>query len=118
MAKLRWPKVELEFEVPIYGGRVYCTADIESYDSIREYLGVDPVSSDVVGRTTQYTNNITGGTIYVVLVLDGKPSTLVHELGHLTHRILERAGVKDEEAFCYLLDYLFFRCGGDNARYR
>jgi hypothetical protein len=32
--------------------------------------------------------------------------TMVHELSHAVHWILEKRWIKDEEAFCYLLDFL------------
>lgn len=35
--------------------------------------------------------------------------TMVHELSHAVHWILEKRWVKDEETFCYLLDFLVVR---------
>jgi hypothetical protein len=110
---MEYAKPVLEFDIPIYGGRVYCFTSIEDYNSFRAYLKCAPLDDPSAGYCTQYHNNITGAILYSVMVADSRPSTLVHELGHLTHQILDFAGVKDEEAFCYLLDYLFRECGGD-----
>jgi hypothetical protein len=110
-----YPFSALEFEVPLFGSRVVCVTSLEDYNAIRDSLGVDPIEGHSVGMTSMYQQSDTGATLYAVMVRDSKPSTLVHELCHLTHRILERAGVKDEETFCYLLDWLYTRCGGDNV---
>lgn len=113
MGSLPYHTPVLEFDIPIYGGRVYCFTSIEAYNSFRTHVGCDPLDSPSAGYCTQYRNTVTGSTIYSIMVADSLPSTLVHELGHLTHQILAHAGVKDEEAFCYLLDFLFRECGGD-----
>lgn len=45
---------------------------------------------------------------YIIIgIEESSTDVLIHELGHATWSILNRAGVSDEEAFCYLLSFLY-----------
>lgn len=109
----------IEFEVPVYGSKVYFIVFKNTWREIIKYLkekGFD---------TKQYRgwDSIHGLAIkehfkdkqhFVVIIKKNKKikETLVHELFHLTQDILEYKGVHfvkegDNEAYAYLIGTLF-----------
>jgi hypothetical protein len=115
MKKPKWPKVH-EFYVPIYGGRVVLCRTYEQWRQCVLYLNPNAEVFPTTAGATQVWPGV-HGSIYIVGVFDSKYRyrTLVHELGHVAFRVLGKAGVEthageSNEAYCYLLDFLYGEC--------
>ena len=67
-----------------------------------------------IGDANGIASDFDGGMTHIVGVFDWSRKTLVHELGHVCIKVLERCGVpidqRTSEVFCYLLDDLFGQC--------
>src|ERR1044072_6383802 len=54
------------------------------------------------------------GSVYLVGVFNNAMGVLVHELGHTAFKILRDCGIPADytaqEAFCYLIEYLYEQC--------
>lgn len=90
---------------------LYLITDREAYASVRSAYNKEPIDlSADAGCSSEYLRQ----GVHLVGVFNGKVSTLVHELGHVTINILEWCGVpinsECSEAFCYLQDHLFSKC--------
>jgi len=114
MAGLRWPKSEVEFDVPVYGGRVYLYTDVRRLGRARRFLKLGEEERGLNGRCATVENEKTGEVLYLVSWYNGDVGTLAHEAGHLAFSVLERAGVlvggeAGDEAYCYLLGDLVRR---------
>jgi hypothetical protein len=113
---LKFPKANMEFKVPIYGGDVLLYRSEARLNQLLKYLKrPDEELSHDMGGTCRYMEN-NGYALYVIGWHTKNNSTIVHECGHLAAYILKRAGVDDTggEAFCYLLEYLVRRFGIDS----
>lgn len=108
--------------VPIYGGTVYAFRTTKAYAAAVRHMQDDTdldemlrVSSGVMSGAYETDR----GAVYLLGWFDKIPSTLVHETGHLTMSILQRAGINpsdsDGETFCYLQGTLFAAIHGDKA---
>lgn len=94
-----------EFKIPIYGGKVRLFTDPEQFEKVTE---TEINLNDCKGLVeVTHEQDIT----YNVGVFQGGLVTLVHELMHVTHMVIERAGFTPQcgnsEPACYLIDTLF-----------
>lgn len=109
--KPKWPRKHCKgFEVPLYGGSVYCFKTREHFEEATKYLDVDLQHEGKAG-TCAYLESDKDSSLYLIGVFDGELGTLVHELAHIAIMIVQRAGFNSEkgngEPYCYLLGYLF-----------
>lgn len=107
------PKPEVNFEIPIYGGRVYLYRSQTDYENAVVYYGqsVDLERSLRCGESSGF-NVKDGGRVYLVGWYDTLPETLLHESLHLTFNLLRDVVIdptedSGEEAFCYLQEEIF-----------
>lgn len=118
MSRKRWSKPVKQFQVPIYGGRVYLFKDRATWAQAREYLGLVATDEKFTGHFTSATND-DGSVVYVLGWFNGMPTTLAHEAIHLGFSILDRAGVpttkSTDEAMAYLVDHLLKQLGLDDG---
>lgn len=99
------------FRIPIYTGWVYMVSDPKVMAKINLALGLEH-HTDVGGSARHVRDNNTGTSCFLIGVYDGKLSTFVHELAHITFMILEWVNVpvpdgKANEAYCYLYGAMF-----------
>lgn len=122
--KLRFPKGVRNFEVPIYGQRVYLTTKQDEVDAIDRYMHGGRIEWELRRRHSFCTYEVQEHTgIPLFLMVLRRPiqaPCVVHECGHLALMIAERVGLKvsyeDQEPFCYLLDYLFLKVNEELKR--
>lgn len=110
--KKPWPANAVTHEVPLYGSCVYFVQSLADYNLCMDFYKMKHSKDDCVGKVQWCVNKKDGTTFFMLGVFDGKPSTLVHELAHLTFFVLAHVGVpvkegKPNEAYCYLLDSLY-----------
>ena len=111
--KIKWPKPDAAYTVPLYGGEVYLFKTISKLQSASRFLSsaADIDFSGLLGCVTYYTRNSNGNRIYCVGVFDNSLTTLVHECSHVALSISETVGIKPTEScgepFCYLIDNIF-----------
>jgi hypothetical protein len=86
---------------------VLLAADRETFYELAAHY---EINAGNVGKMSGVVAHDESGRI-LMGVFDKSKSTLVHEIGHATFRVLHRAGVKasaaDDEAFCYLQGKMF-----------
>lgn len=73
----------------------------EEYDDVW-----DDESEEILDRTSAVTFRLSSDA----LIFSSKPITdgvMVHEIGHAAKHLLRIVGVEDEEAECYLIEYLY-----------
>lgn len=118
MPKPAWPKPVADFYVPLYGGRVCLFTSPDKYSKALEFLQQAPGKPRVAGCARWLRRD--DEDMYMVGWFDGKPSTLVHEAGHVALYIAEHVGIKPAasggEPFCYLLDNLCAGLGIDKLK--
>lgn len=118
--KKEFPKPIKQIEIPIYGGLVYIFIDRMSFCDAADYLNIKDVKIRVCGQCITKVDRDTGAVHYLVGVFNNEIPTLVHELAHVTADCLAIAGIAvdntNNEAFCYLLDYLLTMCDLDNVK--
>lgn len=110
--EIEWPSDTPSIDIPIYFGTVYVTTTLEQFRQCQQYLGDDPYPNVVAGLCQMYQHG-DGDVAYLIGVFDNKLSTLAHELAHTTFKIFKHVGIEiggNNEAYCYLLDYLFEQC--------
>lgn len=114
MARNRLPKPKKCFAIPIYGGTVCYYTDRKTYSAALAFCRGEPLRTECVGHFVAAMNEV-GEVLYLVGAFDKVRSTIVHEVGHLTFSILERAGMDPRdsggEAFCYLQDTIVDHLG-------
>lgn len=105
------------FRVPAYSGRVVLCMTQAAYKRVRKSL--DTHCPDSEFRDLERTKGVhvrvfdekKDESVYVCGWFDRNPSTLVHELAHMTFDVLTYSGVpiskRNDEAFAYLIDRLF-----------
>ena len=113
-SKNRWPKPVVEFDIPIYGGRLYIFKTQEDFVNAESHLSGNPpkiVDCCFDGHATHFTHSTTGQSTYMIGWYSDKISTLIHELGHICVFVFKHSGMEigdsDGEAFCYLQGWLF-----------
>lgn len=113
MAKPKWPKLP-RFFVPLFHcANIYLCRSKEEWIQAERCLGVDDADlSFANGRVRHFSNEDTGGNLYLVGVFDNSISTLVHECAHATFYCCSDVGVTTNpadanETYCYLLDRMF-----------
>ena len=115
--KKKWPKPNISFSVPLYGGRVYIFKTEKQSLAAEEYFDCQPICKATCGSCRHLLDDLTKQSYYLVAWLDGKRSTLVHELTHASIFILRHAGIdirdSEGEALCYLLNDLLVQAGVD-----
>ena len=100
-----------EINIPIYNKLiVLIQADsIKDIDEYVEYYAHQPLEK--LGTATQIGaasyGNLPGDLLFLGVTPSYSLQELVHECGHMAWQIFEMIGGRDEEAFCYLLDYIF-----------
>ena len=115
MTKRKWPKANISFEVPLYGGVVDVFFTPKKLKQAYEYLAKEDIElpGDSAGLSTEFSNE-TEGRRYLVGLFDKRLAFLVHELTHVALNICANAGINPQssggEPFCYLLDGLTERC--------
>lgn len=103
----------VEFDIPIYGGKVKLYKSKDEYMSQREDLIDDEPDFDIddFSGIVERIDLEDGSYYYAVGVFDGKVKTLVHELTHVAIFIAEHTvwavNSTTSEPFCYLLETLF-----------
>lgn len=112
MAKTpRFPKAAKLLFVELYRAPVYLVTDRKTANQVAEYFGNDASKFDGLNGSCVTVSNPDGFVFQVIVVLDGRQDTLVHECGHCAFAILEPRGVPiargSDEAYCYLLGHLF-----------
>ena len=103
----------VSIEVPIELLRRGVLVFFGSRDDLLEYLSANhPVyyedlkDDDVWPRGSAYTIKMSDDAIIFADTLIDE-GTLVHELGHTSKHLLDIVGIKDEEAYCYTIEYLY-----------
>ncbi len=123
--KLRFPKGIKNFEVPIYGQRVYVTTKQSEVDAIDRYMHDGNIEwhmrRHAAGFCVYEVQEHTGIPLFlVVLRRPVKVAAIVHECGHLAMMLAERVGMRihydDQEPFCYLLDWLVTKVSAELKR--
>lgn len=113
--KKKWPKPNMQFVVPIYGGIVYIFKTEKQSIAASDYFNAAPIGKMTCGSCRHLVHDISGESCYVVTWKDGTRSTLIHELTHAAVFILGHAGIdiRDSagEALCYLLNDLCIKAG-------
>lgn len=94
-------------DVDIFPARVILVTDHKSYKRMRKkYTDKDIDLDDCDGISSDF------GAYYLVGVFNRDLGVLVHELGHTVLKILNRCNIPvhadgNQEAFCYLQQWLF-----------
>lgn len=107
-----------EFLLPIYNDRLVLITSMEAGRVYYKKKGYDFDEEVGTGNMeefhgfTQRLDDRKGKSVFVVAVFDGKLETLVHEIAHLSFDICSGRGIEFEEfkaneAYCYLIGYLF-----------
>lgn len=108
--KLKWPKASVVYDIPLYGGSLHLFKTRKKFEAAYEFLGKEHDASGCCGCTA-YLVNEKGRALYLIGVFDNDLGTLVHEVGHATMMIMERAGINAYdsvgEPVCYLLGDMY-----------
>ncbi len=113
---MKLPKPEITFIVPIYGTRILVINNTQDYNIyLKHYCDPEPNTFGCDGMT--FTTYVEDGQIILLGIFVKTIPILVHELSHCTFRILSHVGIPIEpnnsnEAFCYLIQYLYSQCEG------
>lgn len=100
--------------IPIYNGILHVIDSDDIQQAIKDTKSEhDCEDHENVDAFVTSNHNINPGNWYLFIDLNNL-SLLVHELFHVTHRVLEYFGVKfttkNHEPFAYLIEYLFNEC--------
>lgn len=109
--KVKWPTKAIEIRIPIYEQTVWLCTDKETYLKTLEFMDINP--SPLGQGVARWANNpTTNETLFIVGVFKQDLGVLVHELAHIERFVSEHIGLNqdDDEAHCYLLEYLFNQC--------
>lgn len=114
MSRRKFPKPDLEFDMPIYPCRVYLYKKRRRMDRALAWLGGNPLDGPLSGRCCLL-EHPKQGRIAVVGWFDRSVVTLAHELGHAAMFTLDLIGIdvrdSNGETYLYLLSALMRRCG-------
>lgn len=106
------PKSVARFDVPIYGGTVWFAQTVEDTQICASLIGAE-FDPEGWGGISWGGYSYKGASIYLVGIKTQSVSVLAHEMSHVAMGVLGHAGVvvtpKDDEAFCYLLEFLLDR---------
>ncbi len=113
---MRDPIGSATFRVPLYGGRVLICPTREAYSRALELLDgdPDPCTKEYVGVLLELSEGRKPvRKVYLLGWFDQNVGTLIHELSHLTFRVLRHAAVgisqTNDEAYAYLMDALYMK---------
>ena len=100
-----------DLHIPIYD-KVVVLIQTDTIKNLDEYIGtiysspVSPTSTANLLSAATYADT-PDDFIYLGVLDNCSLKEIVHECGHVAWKIMEIVGCQDEEAFCYLLDYIF-----------
>jgi hypothetical protein len=103
------PKSVARIPIPLYGGSLWVAQSIADTNICASLIGGE---TDIEGweGLSYPLLSYRGHPVYLVGLKRPAVDVLAHELSHVTFKILHGAGVavspKDDEAFCYLMQYL------------
>ena len=113
-----WPKPFKEFDIPIYGGRVYVFKTRLAIEKARAHLNAPRCDLDIhrlAGFAEAFYHKEGFRRLYLVGWFTGSVVTLGHELNHVAFMELERVGIDARndigETFCFLQGWLMRACG-------
>lgn len=103
----------IKIQIRPYGCELMFTQSRNEFRAERAKYTADPIDLDTIAGCA---SDFQGGSFHIVGVFDGEESTLVHELSHVTIKVMHHIGteINDQtcEPFCYLLEDLFLQCIG------
>ncbi len=126
--KFRFPKGIKNFEVPIYGTRVYLTTKQSEVDAIDRYMHLGGIEWHLKRHAAAFlvheVQERTGIPLYLLVFRRPSPQVIVHEVAHLALTICGNLGIgfgstrehDEQEPFCYLLDWLFTKVTAELKR--
>lgn len=96
--------------VPLFDQRVHFVTTMEDYNDCLASMGFPP-APPANGKGGWYTSDA-GDVMFIVGVMNGLQSTLVHEIAHVVHFMCKYVGIRVgygevNETFCYMMGALY-----------
>jgi hypothetical protein len=96
--------------LPLFEQNIHFVTSMDHYNICLGVMGFPP-QAPAAGKGGWYTDG-DGDVMFLVGVMNGEHSTLVHEISHVTHFLCKYIGIDVEygganETFCYIMGALY-----------